>query len=203
MYGFLFLFLFFSPNTQIPGCTPTIEPILFIELLYPLYFAALIICFFFPLPLIFPSPDQVYCHVPFAIAETKNTSIHFPKLYIYSKCISFLAWVTMMYFNYNQDHQQIVLQSVTHSQEEAIGNLLHWRTVIKHLEYYSTSRFCMICLAEAICNNDFLKMSLPTRLCNKLRLLLSPECLMHVTLWSIVSVIHFTNDTVQKYLYLK
>lgn len=86
-----------------------------------------------------------------------------------------------MYFSYNQDHQQIVLQSVTHSQEEEIGNSLHWRTVIKHLEYYSTSRFCMIWLVEAICNNDFFEMSLPTGLYNKLRLLLSPECLMHAT----------------------
>lgn len=88
-------------------------------------FAAIIIFFVFLCLRSSSSPDQVYCLVPFEIAGTQNTSIYFTKLYICSICPSFLAWVTMMYFSYNQEHQQIVLQSVTHSQEGEIGNLLH------------------------------------------------------------------------------
>lgn len=88
-------------------------------------FAAIIICFSFCLWSLSSSPDQAYFPVPFEIAGTQNTIIHFTKLYIYSMCPSFLALVTMMYFSWNQEHQQIVLQSVTHSQEGEIGNLLH------------------------------------------------------------------------------
>ena len=156
--------------------------------MYLLHFAARIICFVFLCLWFSSSPDQAYCHVPFEIAGTKNTSIHFTKLYISNIGPSFLAWVTMMYFTYNREHQQIVLQSVTHSREGEIGNSLHWRTVIKHLEYYSTSIFYMIWLVQAIYNNEFFKMSLPTRgLCNKLMFILTPEYLIHVCLWSIVS----------------
>lgn len=150
------------------------------------------------------SPHQIkyYCHVLFEIAGTQNTGIHFTELHIYSICPSFLAWMTM-YFSYNREHQQIVLQSVTHSQEGEIGNSLHWRTVIKHLEYYSTSRLYMIWLV-AFYNNDFLKISLPTRgLCNKLMFVLTPDYLMHVCLWSRVSLICFINYTVLNYFHPK
>lgn len=78
------------------------------------------------------------------------------------------------------------------------------RTVIKHLEYYSTSRFYVIWPVETIYNNDFLKINLPTRgLCNKHVFILTPECLMHVFLWSIISLIYFTNGSSLKYLHPK
>lgn len=60
----------------------------------------------------------------FEIAGTQNTGIHFTELHVYSICPSSLARMTM-YFSYNREHQQIVLQSVTHSQEGEIGNSLH------------------------------------------------------------------------------